>query len=98
MDIQVRPATKAKLVANVFKLATVETVNYDPCEDIEYGRETIYMETTEGDKCEWKISTCSSDDMNRFITTREDIKAGKIVPGTEVTIAYRCNGIVSFGL
>lgn len=95
MSIQVKGG--AELKANVFKLATVKSAKYDPCEHSGIKEEKIHIETDDGTKYEWSVNQYVVH-MEEFTKTREDIKAGKIAPGTEITIKCDSNGVVSFVL
>lgn len=96
MNIQVNVGVG--LEPNGFKLATVKEVRYDPCEESTIGREEIYMETTDGEVCNWYISIYKVLRLEEFAKTREDIKAGRIKEGTEVSVIYNKNGILAFVL
>lgn len=90
MSIQGDFGTEIK--PDCFKLATVKTVEYK--EDVE----KIHLETTEGEKFEWGISTYNISCMEEFLRARADILDEKITEGTEVTLKCNASGILAFVL
>lgn len=94
MSIQVKGG--AELKANVFKLATIRSASYDSCEHSGIREEKINMETVDGTEYEWTVNKYVH--MEEFAKMREDIKAGRIASGTEITIKCNSSGVVAFVL
>ena len=88
-----------KLRPNCFRLATVKSVSYDPGEESSIWKETIKLETTDGDTFLWCIGTYSSMlCMKDFLEARKNILSDLIIPGTEITLKCTSDKIVAFAL
>lgn len=81
---------------NCFRLATVKNVSYS--EETSPYKETIYIETMDGDTFEWCMSTYESIYMEEFLEARKNILSNEIAPGTEITLKCNSKGILAFSL
>lgn len=86
------------LKPNEIRKAIVKSVSYEEPKWSTCGLKRIRMETDDGLKADWDISTVCHVHQDEFLKTREDILSGKITEGTEVTIEYNPNGIMCFYL
>lgn len=98
MDNNISVQVGVGLKPNEVRRAIVKSVSYEESEGSSIGLRKIQMETEDGMKADWSISSYCHLHLEEFIQTQADILAGRITKGTEVTIEYNPNGIMCFYL